>query len=151
MEIIPMKYTLLALLFALTMMSWAQSSTSNQAPAPEQKPAAADAKANCPCCEKMADMHEGMACMRHSSKNKGDKSSKKEAMPCCGKDMKASCCAGKDGQSCSKDGMMACCDGKPGEGKEMACCAGKDGKARKCRGGMQCGKHDHHDPATPGN
>lgn len=149
-----MKHKLIALLLASTMMSWAQTSTPNQAPPSDQKPAVADAKAGCPCCDKMsghADMHEGMACMRQTSAKKKDKSSKKEAMACCGKDMKASCCAGKDGQSCSKDGKMACCEGKPGEAKEMACCAGKDGKAHECCGGMPCGKHDRQDPAAPGN
>ena len=146
-----MKPKLIALFLALTMVSWAQTSTPNPVPTPEQKSTPADAKATCPCCDKMAehaDMHEGMACMRHAAK-KGDKASKKDAMACCGKDMKESCCSGKDGKSCSKDGKMACCDGKSGEGKEMACCADKPGKGHECCGGMQCGKHDP--SSTPGN
>ena len=150
-----MKHKLIAILLALTIASWAQTATPNTTPAPEQKSAPADAKAG--CCDKMAehaDMHNGMACMRHpdaSKTDKQDKQSVKGSASCCaGKDAKNSCCAGKEGKSCSKDAKSSCCDKKSGEGHEMACCSAKDGKADSCCGGMQCGKHDH-EPAAPGN
>ena len=138
-----MKRNLIAILLALTVMSWAQSTTPTQTPAPDQKSAPADTKPACPCCEKMSSadhgsMHKDMqACMHHDGKDG------KETSTCCGgKDAKdaASCC-GKDAKACSKDG------------KTMACCTGKDGDAAShgCCGGNSCGKHDHHEHATPGN
>ena len=152
-----MKRNLIAILLALTVMSWAQSTTPTQTPAPDQKSAPADAKPGCPCCEKMSSadhssMHKDMkACMHHDAKDG------KETISCCGdKDAKdaASCC-GKDAKACSKDGKtMACCaEGKCAEGHEMACCSAKDGDAAShgCCGGNSCGKHDHHEHATPGN
>ncbi len=150
-----MKHKLIAILLALTIASWAQTATPNTPPAPDLKSAPADAKAG--CCDKMAehaDMHNGMACMRHADASKTDKQDKqsvKGSPSCCaGKDAKNSCCAGKEGKSCSKGAKSSCCDKKSGEGHEMACCSAKDGKADSCCGGMQCGKHDH-EPAAPGN
>jgi len=140
-----MKHKLIAILLALTIASWAQTATPNTTPSPEQKSAPADTKAG--CCDKMAehaDMHKGMACMRHpdaSKTDKQDKQSVKGSPPCC---------ARKEGKSCSKGAKSSCCDKKSGEGHEMACCSAKDGKADSCCGGMQCGKHDH-EPAAPGN
>jgi hypothetical protein len=100
------------------------------------------------------DHKDGNACMHHDAAGKDQK----EAMSCCsGKHAKeaSSCCGGKDGKSCAKDDKItaACCGGKGGDGHEMACCSDKDGKkaADDCCGGNQCGKHDHHDHATPGN
>ncbi len=152
-----MKRNLIAILLALTVMSWAQSTPPTQTPAPDQKTAPADAKPGCPCCEKMSSadhssMHKDMkACMHHDAKDG------KETMACCsGKEAKdaASCC-GKDVKACSKDGKtMACCaEGKCAEGHEMACCATKDGDAASHGGccGNSCGKHDHHEHAAPGN
>jgi hypothetical protein len=153
-----MKLKLIALLLALTAMSWAQSTTPGQAPTPEQKNSTpADAKGSCPRCDQMApaDHKDGKACMHHGAAGKDEK----EAMSCCsGKDAKgaSSCCAGRDGRSCSKDdkATAACCGGgKCGEGHEMACWSHEGGKkaANDCCAGLQCGKHDHHDHATPGN
>jgi hypothetical protein len=136
-----MKRNLIAILLALTVMSWAQSTTPNQDP--DRKSAPADAKPGCPCCDKMASadhrsMHRDMtACMHHDAKDG------KEAMACCGgKDAQdASSRCGKDAKACSKDG------------KTMACCSAKDGDATShgCCGGDSCEKHDHHEHATPGN
>jgi hypothetical protein len=150
-EILSMKHKLIALIFALTMMSWAQSTT--PAPAPEQNSTPAKAKTTCSCCDKMAsaDHKDIAACMHHAGKHGKD-------MSCCsGKDAKdaASCCSGKDGKSCSKDdkASASCCDqSKAGEGEAMACCAkdGKDGP-NGCCSGKQCGKHDHSDHPAPGN
>ncbi len=137
-----MKFKFCALILALTVMAWAQSTTPNQTPAPDQKSAPADAKPACPCCDKMASaehssMHKDMkACMHHDAKDG------KEAMACCGgKDAKDAACCGKDAKACSKDG------------KTMACCAAKDGETgpHSCCGGNSCGKHDHHEHAAPGN
>jgi hypothetical protein len=61
----PTKRNLIAILLALTVMSWAQSTTSTQTPAPDQKSAPADTKPGCSCCEKMSSadhssMHKDM-------------------------------------------------------------------------------------------
>jgi hypothetical protein len=145
-----MKHKLIALIFALATMSWAQSTT--PVPAPEQNSTPAKAKTTCSCCEKMASAdHKDMGCMHHAGNHGKD-------MSCCsGKDAKdaASSCCGKDAKSCSKDDKVSasCCDqSKASEGEAMACCA-KDGKngANGCCSGKQCGKHDHSDHPTPGN
>jgi hypothetical protein len=124
-----MKLKLIALLLALTVMSWAQSTTPAPAPAPDQKSTPADTKANCPGCDKMASAdHKDMAaCMHHGAAGKGDT----ETMSgCAGKDAKdaATCRSRKEGKSCSKDdrASAACCaGGKGGEGHEMACSSDK--------------------------
>ena len=149
------KYKLIAFVLALTVMSWAQSTTPTQTPAPEQKSAPADAKATCPCCDKMAsaDHKDAHACM-HPKATSADG---KDAMSCCaGKDATgaASCCGGKDGKSCSKgDKESAASCGKSGEDHAMACCSGKDdaSSAHSCCGGNQCGKPAPHDHTTTGN
>ena len=143
-----MKPKLIALILALTVMSWAQSTT----PAPTGQNSN-PAKASCPCCEKMASAdHKDMACSKHKDASAKDG---KEMSCCAGRDAKdaASCCSGKDAKSCSKGdkASASCCGtGKPGDGHEMACCA-KDGKddANACCSGKQCEKHTDH--PTPGN
>jgi hypothetical protein len=158
-----MKLKLIPLFLALAVMSWAQSTTPNQAPTQEQKSVPADAKANCPCCDKMAsaDQKGGHACMHHGAIEKDGK----EAKSCCaGKDAKdaGACCNGKEDKSCcvgkssSKDdkASTACCgNDKDGANHEMACCSSKEGEnsSHDCCAGMQCGRHDHHDHAAPGN
>lgn len=149
-----MKIKIVAFALVLTVMSWAQSTTtSTQAQATDQK--SAETKTNCPCCDKIAsgDHKDMAACMRHNASGKKDKA----VMPCCSsKDAKdaASGCTGKYGKSCVKGdaASAACCaGGQCGEGHEMACCSDKDRKktANDCCGGKQCGKPDH--AATPGN
>src|SRR5215475_12488693 len=103
-----MKYKLMSLILALTVMSWAQTATQTMPSAPDQT---APDKAKCACCDKMAksdskDSHA--ACMRTHD-------GKEMASCCAGKDEK-SCCGGKDAASCMKDGKMAesCCRGKDG-------------------------------------
>jgi hypothetical protein len=143
-----MKPKLVALILALTVMSWAQSTT----PAPTEQNST-PAKASCSCCEKMASAdHKDMACSKHKDASAKDG---KEVSCCAGRDAKdaASCCSGKDAKSCSKGdkASASCCGtGKPGDGHEMACCA-KDGKddANACCSGKQCEKHTDH--PTPGN
>jgi hypothetical protein len=96
------------------------STTPTQTPAPDQKPVSADAKAACPCCDKMtaADQKDAHACM-HPKATAADG---KGAMSCCaGKDATAaaSCCGAKDGKSCSKGN------------KESAACCGKSSEVMK--------------------
>jgi hypothetical protein len=134
-----MKYKIVAFLLALTMMSWAQSAGTNQSSTSEQKPAAADAKTGCACCEKVASAEhkDGMARMRHKS------GAKDKAGCCSGKD---SSCKGKEGKACMNDAKMAdCCkEGKSSDGKETNCCSGKEGADKaNCCDGVQCGKEEH--------
>jgi hypothetical protein len=153
-----MKSKLLAVLLALNVMCWAQTSTTpNPAPAPEKKSAPAEAKPACPCCEHMgadhAAMHNGMeSCCMHKDAAGKDK----DAMSCCaGMDDKMACGRAKDNKATAKDDKApaSCCgSGKCAAGKEMSCCAAKAGDAdHDCCGGNACGKHDHAQHAAPGN
>jgi hypothetical protein len=136
-----MKYRVVALVLALAITSWAQSTNSS-----DQKPA--DAKTTCACCAKgdtanQSDPNQAKhACMKKTEDGK-------EVMACCaGKDAKA--CSG---ETCCKPGEKdaASCCAKTADGQAMACCSGKDGAAKDCCGGNQCGKHDPHEHNTPGN
>jgi hypothetical protein len=126
-----MKHKLVAVILALTVISWAQTSTQTNPSTPE--------KSKCACCDKMAvgatDDHA--ACMR------GRHADAKEMASCCtGKEGK-SCCEGKDAKSCMKgdktasscckdgygtDKMASCCDRKGAKGCGKGCCASKSGK-----------------------
>jgi hypothetical protein len=93
----------------------AQTATAPQAPA-------ADKKATCPCCEKMA--------------------ASGKAMDCC-KDGK---CCGGDGKMCARDGKAGCCKEGADCCKGGKCCGG-DAKTsakadKKCCGGM-CDRAGH--------
>ena len=136
-----MKHRMLALMLALTVVSWAQTATQTPPSTPQQ--GAAPEKGKAACCDKMAssdskDAHA--ACMR---KHDG----KKMASCCAGKDEK-SCCGGKDAKSCMKDDKTAagCC--KDGCGKEKdktaPCC---DRKAGKDCGKGCCGSNKSEKPA----
>jgi hypothetical protein len=112
-----MKYRMLALILALTVVSWAQTATQTT-PSTPQTP-----ETKCACCDKMAasdskDAHA--ACL-------GKHDGKEMASCCAGKDDK-SCCGGKDDKSCMKDGKMA------------DCCKGKDGMKCDRKAGKDCGK-----------
>lgn len=141
-----MKYKLLALILALTVVSWAQSTNSTQAPAPD-KPTA---ESKCACCDKMSSTakpesgEQKHACMHASAKD-----GKEVASCCAGKD-DASCCKGKDGKACMKTASAGCCGEKCAHMKD--CCSAKDSKktAHNCCGAGQCG-HTHPEEATPGN
>jgi len=109
-----MKYKMLALILALTVMSWAQTSTQTGPSAPEQNSAPAE-KSKCACCDKMAsadgkDAHT--SCMRHGIVDTKDMSS---------------CCGGKDDKSCMK-----------GDTSAASCC--KDSCAKDKTAAMSCGK-----------
>jgi len=123
-----MKHKLIALILALTVVSWAQTTPST----PQQSSAPAE-KGKCPCCDKMAsaDSKNAHASCDHHMKHTGDG---KEMAGCCSdkdKDAK-SCCAGSDAKSCMK-----------GDKDKSACCGdscGKDKTADKCCGGKDCEK-----------
>jgi hypothetical protein len=117
-----MKHKMLALILALTVVSWAQEATQTAPAAPQQS--TAPEKAKCECCDKMAsadakDAHS--CCARHDHSADG-----KEAMMCSkGKDGK-SCCGGKDAKSCMRaDKGASCCKDCAKDKAASACCGGK--------------------------
>jgi len=144
-----MRYKMLAFILALTVASWAQTTTPSQTP-DSGKTTAADGSCG-DCCAKMvsADHKDGHSCMHHASSAKNAK----ETASCCANKDSVSCCAGKDGKSCAKDDKTSasCCGGKPSK-DQTGCCSGNESKttAKNCCGGGQC-KHDHTDHAAPGN
>ena len=135
-----MKYKMVVLILALTVMSSAQTATQASPSAPEQSTVATD-KAKCSCCDKMAagDAKDTHACCAHHDMNAKDSkemASSKDTMSCCnGKDAKscnrkdkgaASCCkdnCGKD--SCSKDKTAASCCGHSCGQDGKSCCSSK--------------------------
>jgi hypothetical protein len=109
-----MKHKMLALILALTVVSWAQTATQTS-PADPQPGTAPAEKTKCACCEKMASTDSkdaGMSCSRHA------KHGKEMASCCTGKNAK-SCCSDKDGKSCMKDDKTAasCCKNNCGKDK----------------------------------
>ena len=134
-----MKFKTLALILAVTVMSWAQTAT--QAPSAPQQSTVAKDKAKCSCCDKMAagDAKDTHACCAHHDMNAKDSkemASGKDTMSCCsGKEAKscnrkdkgaASCCkdsCGKD--SCRKDKTAASCCGHSCGQDGKSCCSSK--------------------------
>jgi len=129
-----MKLKIVALILALTTMSWAQTSTQT---APTQSEPAETTKAA--CCDKMAtDSKDGhAACMR-----KGDRAGMKGMTSCCMGKEGAPCCGGKDAKTCTKDdkAMASCCKDGCGKDKATSCCDRKTG--RGC-----CGSNKTEKPA----
>jgi len=123
-----MKHKMLALILALTVASWAQTSTQTAPAAPQQSTVPAE-KGKCPCCDKTATAaaKDAAACCAHHDMQSKD--GKEMASCCAGKDAK-SCCGGTDAKSCMK-----------GDKDKAGCCAGcgKDKTAAACCGG-NCGK-----------
>jgi|SRR5579859_3499051 len=157
-----MKYKMLALILALTVMTWAQTTTQTAPSAPQQSTAPAD-KEKCPCCDRMAatDSKDMKGCcaghdMAHHDMKDSD--GKEHASCCAGKH--AMSADGKDAMSCMKGdkdkAMASCC--KEGCSKEScgkdktaaACCGdkcGKDGKGccssmKKDKTAKSCCKHE---------
>ena len=126
-----MKHKMLAMILALTVVSWAQTSTQNTPAAPQQSTTPAE-KAKCPCCDKMAsaDMKDMKGCCAHHDMQSKD--SKGMASCCASKDAK-SCCSG-DGKSCARGDKNA----KAGACKD--CCSKDKMAAGACK---DCGKTDH--------
>jgi len=143
-----MRYKMFALILALTVVTWAQTSTQTTASTPQQSTVPAD-KAKCACCDKMAaaDSKDAKACCtHHDMKNMGDMKDSEEMASCCAKkDSKSS--DGKEAMSCMKDSKdkaaASCCKGacsKHGCAKDKtaaSCCGGtcgKDGQKGCCSG-----------------
>ena len=143
-----MKFKTLALILAVTVMSWAQTAT--QAPSAPQQSTVANDKAKCSCCDKMAagDAKDTHACCAHHDMNAKDSkemASGKDTMSCCsGKDAKscnrkdkgaASCCKDNCGmESCSKDKTAASCCGHSCGQDGKSCCSSKktEKTAKRC-------------------
>ena len=117
-----MKHKILALILALTVVSWAQTATQNPADS-----AGSTEKAKCGCCDKMASADakgDKMSCPRHAAKNG------KEMASCCGG--KEGCCVGKDAKACMKDAKAGSCCKDCGKDKSASACCGKDSKDCSC-------------------
>src|SRR5260370_21622430 len=97
-----MRYRMLALIIALTMVSWAQKATQTTPSTPQQS--TASEKSKCACCDKVASSDSKDAHAACMGKHEG-----KEMASCCaGKDEKT-CCSGKDAKSCMNDVKIADC------------------------------------------
>lgn len=124
-----MRHKILALILALTAVSWSQTTTQT----PTQPPVE---KVKCACCDKMASgdaKNTGMSCKRMGKDAKGGAS-------CCGGKDAVSCCS-KDGKGCMKDDKTAsCCKDCCKDSKDKtasACCGGtcKDNCCSKMKTG----------------
>lgn len=125
-----MKSRMLALILALTVVSWAQTATQSTPSAAQQ---GTTGNAKHACCDKMSDAKGGhAACARNHD-------GKEMASCCAGKDEKS--CCGKDAKSCMRDSKTSASSGKDCCGKEKdktaSCCAGNEGKEchKGCCGG----------------
>lgn len=143
------RMTAIVFILALATFSWAQTAAPSPAKPtqPSTAAAAAETKADCPCCQKMADSKAAASCCAHHQEG-----SAKSEMSCCkgkegkdamscmkgdkGKSADASCSSGK----CGGDGKEGCCSksDKTTEQAAMACCGAT---------GDHCGiaHHDHAD------
>lgn len=114
-----MKHKMLALILALTVVSWAQEATQTAPATPQQS----TEKAKCACCDKTASADAKGECCAHHDHAMG--SGEKDAMSCSRKDGK-SCCGGKDAQSCMKgDKGASCCKDCGKDKTASSCCGGK--------------------------
>lgn len=117
-----MRHKVLALVLALTVVSWAQTSTQTASSDQQQS----IEKAKSPCCDKMAsgDSKDAKMCMRHD-KHAKDKD-------CCAGKQTASCCS-KDAKSCMKDdNASASCCKDCSQDKTASSCCGKECKGACC-------------------
>lgn len=136
-----MKFKMIALFLALSLVTWAQTATPNP-PSGQDTP-----KGGCTdCCKHMAgDKDKGAHGCFHDMHASGDT---KDAACCGGKDEKG--CMGKDAKACMKgDSANAscaggkCCDMKDGKG----CClksAEGDETAMACCSGTHCDREHAH-------
>ena len=84
-----MKFRLLAMILALTVVSYAQTATQTAPPATPDQSKQTDNKTEASSCQKMMEGKAGSCCMHHDMAAKDGK----EAMACCG---------GKDAKACKK-------------------------------------------------
>lgn len=107
MRRLQMRYKTIALILALTVISWAQTSTPNTDPNAQAGTQSSE-KAKCPCCEK-SNAKDGMACARHG----------KHAKDSCCAGKEAKCCGGEQAKSCMKGDKSCCSD--CGNSKTASC------------------------------
>jgi hypothetical protein len=152
MEINIMKLKIFALFVALSVASWAQTTTQTSPATAQQGSTAAPAKASCACCQKMDSAKQGQSCCRHEVAGKDDK-----AMACTRGEAASTCCKGKDAKACMKSekDKAATCGDCCGKDHEKDCCAShkKDDKtAANCCSEKQCAEHRaSNNPAGAGN
>lgn len=130
-----MRNRIFAIILALTVVSWAQSSNSNPSTTTAEKSA-------CSCCEKMAGSDSGKAdcCAQHGKDGKAMAAScSREKGKCCGGDAK-SCMRAEKGKSCCSE-----C----GKEKASTCCGDKCAKACKGRCDKQEQKTETHCAGNP--
>ena len=144
MKEITMKFKLLASILALTVASWAQTTTPNPAAPAAQENAAPQAKAECACCAKMASGKENKSCCHHEEAGKDEK-----AMSCGSGEGPSDYCNGKDAKSCMKagTGKAASCGDCCGKDHEKDCCAShnkSDKTAMNCCDQKHCSEHSPH-------
>ena len=147
-----MKLKLTALILALTVASWAQTTTLSPATPATQENAAAQTKSECTCCAKTASAKEGPSCCQHAMAGKDEK-----ATACVSGDKASGCCSGKEAKSCMKgakhETAMSCSD-CCAKDHEKDCCVshGKDEKTAMSSGdGKQCGEPCASHTATGGS
>jgi hypothetical protein len=135
-----MRLRLIALILALSAVSWAQTATQSTPP----QGAAPSEATTCPCCDKgaSADAKEGHACCAHHAMASTEG---KEPACCAGKD-KATCCGGKDAKSCKRTGddktATACgSDKKCGKDCAEGCASKQDEKTSNSCCGTHCADH----------
>ncbi len=137
-----MKHKMLALILALTVVSWAQEATQTTPAAPQQS--TTPEKAKCSCCDKMAsaDAKSEHSCCAHHDHSAD---SKEGASCCAGKDGK-SCCGGKDAKSCMRADKGASCCKDCAKDKTASSCSGgrceKDCCKNMQHAGMNCCHHE---------
>jgi hypothetical protein len=135
-----MKTTIIAVVLFFAAISLAQTAAqpkSNPDQPQSSTAAQADAKAKCPCCEKMSGAKDSAMCCAHH-----DDAASNSGMSCCqGKD-------GKDAMSCSK-GDAGCC-GNKASGKDQKGCCDQSGKESEAAMSC-CAGHEHGEIANHGH
>ena len=145
-----MKIKVLAiiLLSAVTCLAKTNNQNSSSANETQTKENGSVPKAECPCCQSMAESQDAKPCCHHDSA-----ASDSKKMVCDGKDAK-SCMGGQDAMSCMKDDKAKSAEACCGKGDQKGCCAKSDKTSEQtamtCCGGSHnhCGMqaHDHADP-----
>lgn len=125
-----MKYRMPALIFALAVMSWAQTAT----PAAPSDPQSGTPAAKCACCEKMvsSDAKGAPSCSARHGDHKADG---KAMASCCTGKHGAPCCGGKDAKSSMKAGKDKCCSDN---GRTAKACSSSNCE-KECKDGKCCG------------
>lgn len=143
-----MKFKSIAFILALTVASWAQTATQNQAPHDNGAP---QTQTEHSCCHKMANANSEKSCCHQQT---GETAS---ATSCCSNE-KGACCESKNEKSCMKGASgetTATCEECCGKDHEKTCCSPSksgDEKAMICQQNKQCAEHcSAHAAAGAGN